>query len=64
MISAQRKASLEQRIEPRQTYSGSIFFASKAGFHEGTLKNYSQNGLFISSRESLPVGEQLFEVAV
>jgi len=59
MIIAQRKASVEKRIEPRKTYTGSIFFASKEGFHEGRLKNYSQSGLFIATRDLLPVGEVL-----
>jgi hypothetical protein len=59
MIIAQRKASVEKRSEPRETYTGSIFFASKEGFHEGRLKNYSQNGLFIAIRNPLPVGELL-----
>ena len=59
MITAQRTASVEKRTEPRKPYSGSIFFASKQGFHEGRLKNYSQNGLFIATRELLPVGEML-----
>jgi hypothetical protein len=59
MISAQRTASVEKRIEPRKAYSGSIFFASKDGFHEGRLKNYSQGGLFIATRDLLPVGEML-----
>jgi hypothetical protein len=59
MINAQRTASVEKRIEPRKAYSGSIFFASKVGFHEGRLKNYSQSGLFIATRDLLPVGEML-----
>ena len=59
MIAAQRKASVEKRNEPRKPYSGSIFFTTKDGFYEGRLKNYSQNGLFISTRQSLRVGEVL-----
>ena len=59
MIVAQRKASVEKRTEPRKAYSGSIFFTTKDGFYEGRLKNYSQNGLFISTRKSIPVGELL-----
>ena len=59
MIIAQRKASVEKRAEPRKTYSGSIFFTTKDGFYEGRLKNYSQNGLFISTRQSLRVGDVL-----
>ena len=59
MITAQSTASVEKRIEPRKTYSGSIFFATKNGFHEGRLRNYSQNGLFIETRQMLPVGEML-----
>ena len=59
MISAQRIAGVEKRIEPRKSYSGAIFFATKDGFHEGRLENYSENGLFISTRDMLPVGEML-----
>ena len=59
MIAAQRKASVEKRTEPRKTFTGSIFFTTKDGFYEGRLKNYSQSGLFISTRESIPVGEVL-----
>jgi hypothetical protein len=59
MITAQRTATVEKRTEPRKTYSGSIFFATKDGLHEGRLKNYSENGLFISTRNLLPVGEML-----
>jgi hypothetical protein len=59
MIAAQRIASVEKRSEPRKTYSGAIFFATKKGFYEGSLKNYSRNGLFISTRDMLPVGEVL-----
>ena len=59
MIIAQRKASVDKRTEPRKAYAASIFFASKEGFHEGRLKNYSQSGLFIATRDLLPVGEVL-----
>ena len=59
MIAAQRIAGVEKRSEPRKSYSGAIFYATKDGFHEGRLENYSENGLFISTRDMLPVGEML-----
>ena len=59
MIIAQRTAGVEKRIEPRKTYSGPIFFATKDGLYEGRLKNYSENGLFIATQDSLSVGEML-----
>ena len=48
---------MEKRAEARKQYSGHIFFATKNGFHEGRLKNYSSHGLFIATSISLPVGE-------
>ncbi len=59
MITAQKTASVEKRIEPRKPYSGDVFFATQGKFYEGRLKNYSENGLFIATRESLSVGEML-----
>ena len=59
MLTAQRTAGVEKRNDPRKPYSGSIFFATKNRFYEGRLKNYSQNGLFISTRALLPVGAVL-----
>ena len=59
MIAAQRIAGVEKRSEPRKAYTGAIFFATKDGLYEGRLKNYSDNGLFISTRDTLPVGEML-----
>ena len=57
MRNPSRKESIENRIEPRTPYSGQIFFSTKNGFYEGQLKNYSQHGLFIETKISLPVGE-------
>ena len=59
MIQVQKAAGVENRIEPRKSYSGPIFFATKDGFYEGRLKNYSRGGLFIATRVLLPVGELL-----
>lgn len=50
---------VERRINPRNPYSGSIFFATKNGFWEGRLKNYSRFGLFIETNVSLGVGDIL-----
>lgn len=57
MINFQKRENIEKRIKPRKLYSGDIFFASKNGFYEGRLKNYSRYGLFIETNVSLPVGE-------
>ena len=59
MIIAQRTASVEKRIEPRKSYSGHIFFTTRDRLYEGKLKNYSRNGLFIATRDSMSVGEVL-----
>ena len=59
MLIGRKKESIEKRLEPRTPYSGQIFFSTKNGFYEGQLKNYSQHGLFIETRISLPVGEMI-----
>ena len=59
MNNVQRTAVVEKRIEPRKPYSGHIFFVTKDGLYEGSLKNYSRHGLFIATRVLLPVGELL-----
>jgi hypothetical protein len=59
MLNSQAKESIEKRLEPRKPYSGQIFFSAQNGLHEGTLKNYSQHGLFIETDASLPVGEMI-----
>ena len=54
-----REKIFEKRIKHRKLYSGNIFFASKHGFYEGKIKNYSRYGLFVETRAALPVGEIL-----
>ena len=59
MTDLQKKESTEKRTEPRQSYSGHIFFAAKNEVHEGRLKNFSQHGLFITSSISFSIGEMI-----
>lgn len=54
---ANKENSLDKRIKSRKLYSGKIFFASKNGFYEGRLKNFSRHGLFIETTACLSVGE-------
>jgi hypothetical protein len=49
--------NIESRIEKRHTCSEEIFFATAEHLYEGQLKNYGRNGLFIKSKNVLPVGE-------
>jgi hypothetical protein len=58
-----RKEIYDRRKEPRQKYSGYIFFATKNSFYEAKLKNYSNQGLFVEADVPLPVGE-IIEVAL
>ena len=51
------KQHFENRIKGRKPYSGHIFFATKNGFHEGRLENFSPSGLFIKTDASLSIGE-------
>ena len=57
MKTAERGKSFEKRTDARQQYSGHIFFATKNGFYEGRLKNFSRYGLFIETKASVAVGE-------
>ena len=57
MLIANKEINLEKRIKPRRPYSGNIFFTAKNGFYEGRLKNFSHNGLFITTTACLSVGE-------
>jgi hypothetical protein len=50
------KNGVERRIDARYAYSGDIFFATKDRFFEGELINYSEQGLFIKTCESLTLG--------
>jgi hypothetical protein len=59
MLNSSKKESMEKRNEPRKSYSGDIFFATKNGFYEGRLKDYSRHGLFIATSNSLPIGEMI-----
>ena len=47
----------DRRIEKRRTCSEEIFFATSKRLYEGQLKDYGRNGLFIKSKNILPVGE-------
>lgn len=49
----------ERRIEKRHICSEDIFFATQNQLHEGKLKDYSRNGLFIKTKEALSVGEMV-----
>jgi hypothetical protein len=48
---------VELRIEKRHPCSEKIFFATRNRLYEGQLKNYSRNGIFVRTKEKLPVGE-------
>jgi hypothetical protein len=48
---------IELRGENRHESSDKIFFATPNRLYEGQLKNYSLNGLFIRTKENLPIGE-------
>lgn len=48
---------MEHRLEKRYACSEKIFFATRSRLYEGQLKDYSRNGLFIRTKEVLPVGE-------
>lgn len=48
---------IEKRIKPRMSYAGHIFFATRNGFYEGMLKNFSRYGLFIETDSPFSVGE-------
>jgi hypothetical protein len=48
---------IEFRAEKRQACSDKIFFATRNRLYEGQLKNFSRNGLFIKTKEVLPIGE-------
>jgi hypothetical protein len=57
MHRADARKSFEKRKAPRQKYSEHILFATKEGLCEVKLENFSDNGLFIKTRNLLPVGE-------
>ena len=48
---------IELRIAKRHACSELIFFATRSRLYEGQLKDYSRNGLFIKTKEVLPIGE-------
>ena len=54
--------SIECRIEKRHVSSELIFFSARSRLYEGKLKNYSRNGLFIQTKETLSVGEMIIVV--
>jgi hypothetical protein len=47
----------ERRIEKRYACSELIFFATRSRLYEGRLKDYSRSGLFIKTKEIIPLGE-------
>jgi hypothetical protein len=49
--------NIERRVEKRHASSEEIFFATQTRLYEGQLKDYGRNGLFIRSKNILPVGE-------
>jgi len=57
MYLADARKSFDKRIAFRQKYSGHILFATSDGLCEGELENFSNYGLFIKTRKSLPIGE-------
>jgi hypothetical protein len=57
MHSADARKSFEKRKTLRQKYSGHILFVTKEGFCEKKLENFSDNDLFIKTRNPVPVGE-------
>lgn len=48
---------IERRIEKRYACSELIFFATRSRLYEGQLKDYSRSGLFIKTKEVMPIGE-------
>jgi flagellar basal body L-ring protein FlgH len=57
MTIANKKITMDKRINERRPYSGHIFFTAKNGFNEGRLKDYSKSGLFIITKAHLSLGE-------
>ena len=49
----------DRRREPRRTYAGYIFFATRNGVCEGILKNFSRTGLYIESTAQVAVGDPI-----
>jgi hypothetical protein len=49
--------NIERRIEKRHASAEEIFFATQTRLYEGQLRNYGRNGLFIKSKNILPIGE-------
>ena len=47
----------ERRIENRYACSELIFFATRSRLYEGRLKDYSHSGLFIKTKEIIPIGK-------
>jgi len=51
--------NIERRIEKRHGSSKEILFATRTRLYEGQLRDYGRNGLFIKSKNILPVGETI-----
>ena len=49
--------TIECRAEKRNACSKEILFATQNRLYEGQLKDYGRNGLFIKTKEVIPVGE-------
>jgi hypothetical protein len=59
MNAAKMCKTFERRFEKRHVCSEEIFFATQNRIYEGRLKDYGRNGLFIKTKEVLPVGEMI-----
>jgi hypothetical protein len=51
--------TFERRVEKRHACSEEIFFATQNRLYAGQLKDYGTNGLFIKTKEVLPVGKMV-----
>jgi hypothetical protein len=59
MAAYDRNSGPERRKEPRHSYSGTIFFATRERLYEGELINHSLSGLFIKTEDFLSEGERV-----
>ncbi|UCE51199.1 MAG: PilZ domain-containing protein [Desulfobacterales bacterium] len=59
MVTSSEKLFVNKRKEPRQSYSGEIFFAYKKHLYKGKLKNLSPSGLFIQADSIFIKGEMI-----
>jgi len=59
MVISSKKLFVNRRKEPRQSYSGDIFFAYKKHLYKGTLINFSPSGLYIQADRIFIKGEMI-----